>query len=395
MRILILTASYPPVLGGLQTAVHALACGLRRRRHEVLVVTNHYPVKLPLAERVDGVRVIRLPFITPRVSYLAHRPDLFFRGLVNYPVTRQCLSRLIRHTKPDVVNLHFPDGQTPFILALRRKFQFQLIVSLHGDDVQRYIAEGTVREQDARLDPEAEALKALLRDADAVTACSNSLLKLAAGLEPAVLHKGVVIHNGVDVARFGDQTTHLRPRPYVLAYGRLTHKKGFDLLFDAFAQLGGEHRDTELVLAGAGEELPALERQARRLGIAERVAFFGRASAREVRRLLNGCLFLVVPSRQEPFGIVALEGMAAGKAVIATRVGGLQEVVPQPPNLLVEPQVDQLKAALAAYLDQRALLEAIGAENRTHARKFTWDRAVERFLQVYQQSPAALEHSTN
>jgi glycosyltransferase involved in cell wall biosynthesis len=139
-----------------------------------------------------------------------------------------------------------------------------------------------------------------------------------------VAKKGTAIHNGIDPERFGDATPYSNGRPYVLALGRLTRKKGFDLLLEAMAT-AGVGPDLDLLLAGEGEERAALESLAGKLGLAERVRFFGRASGPEVTRLLNGCRLLAVPSREEPFGIVALEGLAAGKPVVATGVGGMAE----------------------------------------------------------------------
>ena len=116
--------------------------------------------------------------------------------------------------------------------------------------------------------------------------------------------------------------------------GRLTRKKGFDLLLQALVQLECLRTAWILILAGEGEELTALKEQARQLGLERRVHFRGRASQEEIVRLLNGCLFLAIPSRVEPFGIVALEGLAAGKRILAMRVGGMAEFLDRESSLL-------------------------------------------------------------
>ena len=319
LRILLMPASYPPVLGGLQTAAHAIARELRTTGHEVRVVTNRYPRNLPNAEMLDGVRVERWPLFTPRWGQVRRgRFDLFAASLIYHPIAGRRLDHLIRAFRPDVVNVHFPDAQIPFVLGAREKHRFRLVASVHGHEVERF-----TEPYGSRTVGDDRNLRAVLRAADAVTACSTDLLDKVCLVEPSVRGKGVAIGNGIDPSRFADTTAHAHPRPYLFAMGRLTPKKGFDLLIEALATAGPPADGFDLLLAGEGEQGGRLQSLAARFGLADRVQFLGRVGPAEVVRLLNGCRLLVVPSRAEPFGIVALEGLAAGKPVVATRVGGM------------------------------------------------------------------------
>src|SRR5262249_37085033 len=133
LKILLMPASYPPVLGGLQTVAHALARQLLARGHAVRVATNRYPRSLPAAETLDGVLVQRWPFLRPCWDQLCRgRADLFLASLYYGPSVRARMARLVQRFRPDVVNVHFPDRQAPFVLALRRQFNFRLVASLHG-----------------------------------------------------------------------------------------------------------------------------------------------------------------------------------------------------------------------------------------------------------------------
>jgi glycogen(starch) synthase len=235
----------------------------------------------------------------------------------------------------------------------------------------------------------------LLRQSSAVTSCSRHLLNQAAKLEPSVRNKARVVPNGIEPKRFEDKSSYTHPRPYVLAIGRLTHAKGFDLLLEAFSRLNRPECETDLIIAGDGELREALELKARELGLNGKVHFFGEAKPDEIVRLLNGSLFLVVPSRQEAFGLVALEAMAAGKAVLATRVGGLQEFVDETHNKLVEPTIEGLTQGLTQWLDSRADLTSLGTENRKVAARYTWTRTAEGYLNAYEESQAtSLEAKT-
>lgn len=385
MKVLLLTSSYAPVLGGLQTAAGALARNLLAMGHEVQVVTNRYPRSLPGREIVDGVSVKRWQFLWPSWQDLRRgRLDLFLASLYYGPSVRVRLRRLLASFRPDVVNIHFPDGQIPFLLGLRDRFGFRLVVSLHGHDVERFTLN-----TDGGLD--SRELRALLREADAVTACSRYLLESAGSLEPSVNGKGAVLYNGIDPERFQDTTPYLHGRPYLFAMGRLTYTKGFDLLLEALSRPEVSAYGVDLILAGEGEDRPALEEQARRLGLEGRVHFHGRASQEEVVRLLNGCRLLVVPSRVEPFGIVALEGLAAGKRVLATRVGGMNEFLaafaaqsrhPSEAGCvrLVEASAEALAEGLRAELASTAPEET--GTGSSFLKSHSWAKVTQRYARV-------------
>src|SRR5262249_41558122 len=138
------------------------------------------------------------------------------------------------------------------------------------------------------------------------------------------------------------------------ACGRLTHEKGFDLLLCAFAKVAPAHHGVDLIIAGDGEEQMALRQLGSQLGLNGRVKFHGRATPEETVRLLNGAQLVVVPSRSETFGIVALEALAAGRPLLATRVGGIPETLSTlwgPQAILVEPEASQIAVGLRELLD--------------------------------------------
>jgi len=328
----------------------------------------------------------RLQFLKPSRQHLSNRRfDLFLAGFYSFPMTLWRIRHLVRSFQPDVLNVHFPDAQIPFVLALRESFDFRFVVSLHGHEVLRHFVFdpeerlGSLRE-DARVD----ALRAILTAADAVTACSNYLLEHAVMIDASVESKGQAIYNGIDLTRFENAPAYQHPRPYFLAYGRLTQKKGFDLLIKAFAELTDACRGYDLVIAGEGESGPDLERLVNDLGLENRVIFYGRASQPEVVSLLNGAEFVVVPSRREPFGIVALEAMAAGKLLLSTRVGGLPEFVKGEANQLVPPTVEGLAQGLRIFLNRYEKGSLDGKQNRLRAEGYSWDRCVHQYVSVYE-----------
>src|SRR5690606_20447002 len=120
----------------------------------------------------------------------------------------------------------------------------------------------------------------------------------------------------------------------------LVYKKGFDILIDAFAKLQKEtDNNLHLVVVGSGAKREQLSKQAAGLW----VHFLGSKSHPYIMQAIDNCEFFVCPSREEPFGIVNLEAMARGKAVISSNVGGVPEYLKNEENgLLVKPEDTKL-----------------------------------------------------
>jgi glycosyltransferase involved in cell wall biosynthesis len=147
----------------------------------------------------------------------------------------------------------------------------------------------------------------------------------------------------------------------LLALGALVERKGHDLALRALAELARGGRAVRLWIAGEGPERAALQALAQSLGIGERARLLGRRA--DVPDLLAAADVVAMPSRAEGMGVAALEAMAAGRPVVAARVGGLGEAVQhERTGLLVEPDdAPALAAALARLVDDRALAARLGA----------------------------------
>src|SRR5262249_36548059 len=139
VKVLLVTSSYLPRIGGLQTVTSSLATELRKQRHQVTVITQQYPRSLPPKERIDGIKVRRLRFLWPTMQQLRDgRLDLWLEGLFYFPVTLAVLLKLIKRERPQIVNLHFLGVPAPFLLIAKKLLGFRYMISLHGDDVQGF-----------------------------------------------------------------------------------------------------------------------------------------------------------------------------------------------------------------------------------------------------------------
>ena len=377
MRVLIWTSSFLPFRGGLETVTETLATNLRRLNHEVQIVTNRYPLTLTKKENIDGLLVNRFLFYDlPSLEFIPkQRMIISAGGLLLGKLGMRQMRRFLRSFQPDVINVHFPEPIS-WLLEMEREIKCRLVVSLHGSDVEQFGKQGLDKKKLSRL-------QTLLRRADTVTACSGYLLNQAMGLEPSIKQKGKVIYNGVDLNLFKEKTTYDHFKPYIFSYGRLIHIKGFDLLIEAFANVRKKYLDIKLVLAGEGTERNNLFERVTNLGLKESVTFYGKASMPEIVRLLNGCEFVVIPSRREGFGMAAVESMAAGKLVLATKAGGLPEILQNSHNILVEPM---MVSAIQSGLEQCLALKEkskIGMENRKLSEAYSADTMVSKYINTY------------
>jgi glycosyltransferase involved in cell wall biosynthesis len=238
----------------------------------------------------------------------------------------------------------------------------------------------------------------VLSTASAVTACSADLHRrvLELGAPP---ERTRTIPYGVDAEAFSPgETNGLRERLglpasalLVLAVGRLVEKKGFADLVDAAARVPGLH----VAVAGEGDLRPALEERARRL--AAPVTFLGALDRDAVAAALAGADVVAVPSVVDRAGNVdglpnvLLEALAAGRAVVATRVAGIPDVVEHAANgLLVAPgQPGELAAALALLAREPETRARLGREARRRVvSELTWPAACRAFEECYVRAAA-------
>ncbi|MEO1085428.1 MAG: glycosyltransferase family 4 protein [Acidobacteriota bacterium] len=177
----------------------------------------------------------------------------------------------------------------------------------------------------------------------------------------------------------------VRPGATVLAgVGRMVNQKAFEHLIDAVARLRGEDLDVQLILFGEGELKATHRARAERLGLGDAVIFGGFRS--DIRELMAAIDVVVFSSRQEGLPMVLLEAMAAGRAVVATRVGGIPEAVDDDVEALLVPSedVDALAQALERAVSDPALRARLGeAGRRRYRESFTVGRMARAYEALY------------
>jgi len=286
------------------------------------------------------------------------------------------LQVLAKLTPPGaVLNFHFSGWLRPWhapLLLARRLAAVKLVVTF-----QDYLHPDL-----PPLTPAAKKdLLAILDRAHGVTAVSDFLARLLRRDFPAAARKLCVVPNGAD--RPDKAARSDAGRGCILTVGRQAPYKGLDLLLFAFAKAVEKGCGSKLLVCGAGARGP-LERLAAKLGLANRVEFRGVVSPAAVSGLMKNCLFYATTPRWESFGMAALEAMAAGKAVLASKTGGLAEFTGRKRGTLaVAPQDTEAAAAAILKLSaDGALRKALGREAARTALGYTWKKAADKYLRL-------------
>jgi glycogen(starch) synthase len=229
------------------------------------------------------------------------------------------------------------------------------------------------------------SLRLALRRAAVVTGCSEFTLNDAQKRFGLDMRRAHVIFNGVDDEVPSESIVPPFDR-YVLGLGRVVRKKGFDLLVDAFATLAPEQPDVGLVIAGDGPEREPLRRPVVELGLGQRVHLLGRLERYEVAAVMRGAEVFVMPSRIEPFGIVALEAWRAGVPVIVTPHGGPPEFVEDGVSgLIADPfNSSELASAMRTLLGDERLCRKLAEAGSRSYQRLTWTHITRSYEALYE-----------
>jgi glycosyltransferase involved in cell wall biosynthesis len=342
LRVLLVTPFFTPQTGGVTTYIEDLRRILSARGHEVYVLRDGESESIRQCPRNSDARVFEFsmrPFWCPEAPI---KGALAF--IVYFLPTIWVLTRFVRQHRFQILCLEYPLGYMSYFSILRLWTRVKLIAGLHGDDV---------RSLSLRPRCEQWLVKSIVRSADCVLTHSRSMLRDAEHVIGQLRRRQDCIPYGVDseqMLRHASESRAVFPGKYILTVAKLYSRKGLDVLLASIVQLKHLHQDYKFVIAGDGPEEDTLRQRAAELGLGDVVVFTGYVKSDAIPTLVRDCDFFVLPSRSEPFGIVLLEAMAFGKAVVATRVGGIPEFVTDGVNGILVPSEDSKALAQAITL---------------------------------------------
>jgi glycogen(starch) synthase len=283
------------------------------------------------------------------------------------------VNRLKAEFAPDVVHLNCMDASIFFQLRAADVARAPTVVTLHWTPPPDLWGNNTIVGQ-------------TLRQASWIAAISAHQMPMIDAVLPECRSRAALFLNGLDAP-------HVAPvamspdGQQILCVGRHVRDKGFDLAIDAFARIAGEFPRATLVVAGDGVEREALAAQVASLELSERVRFPGFIAHDRVPTMIAQSAMVVMPSRFEPFGLVALEAAHMQRPIIVSDVGGLPEIVADGVTGIVVPDEDPgaIAAAMARLLHDPATAQRMGMAGRIRAIElFGADRNTTMYEELFQ-----------
>ncbi|MHB8567033.1 MAG: glycosyltransferase family 4 protein [Nitrososphaerales archaeon] len=383
LRVLMLSWEYPPrVIGGISRVVEGLSKALVGLGVEVHVITAGMPGS-PMEENDEGVFIHRVDVGSPAPNF--HTWVL----LMNHFFAKRA-GRLAFETGGfDLVHVHdwlvLPSGA-----EIKSFLNCKMVSTLHSLEFRRA---GGVNSPEGKMVDSFEWW--ITYESSLVIVCSGSMKEDAKGHFNIPDSKMWVIPIGIDAKKFDRDTPDrekIRARygvqlgeKLILFIGRLTHQKGCEFLIKSIPSIAKYH-NIKLVIVGDGYQRGELEYGASITGESWRIRFAGFIPDNEVIDLLLSSDVMVIPSVYEPFGVVALEAMAAGIPVVASDVDGLGEIIKHEQNgILVYPR----DSSSISWGVSRVLSDSANSERLVKRAKedlvvkYTWNAVAALTLEAY------------
>ena len=346
-----MVGQFPPHVGGVGVHIHTLSKKLVEEGHEVYVIT--YPHKE--IKDIDGIHVIGTKGLNiPGV-----------RGLMCKKNAKKALKNLLEKENIDIIHGHylFPAGAAA--VEVGKENNIKTYVTAHGSDMfELYKSQPLMR----------PTIKSVLKDADGVFAVSNALKHeiIVTGVV-GIANKTKISWNSVDVDKFSlkendsfKREYKLEGKPVVLFVGNLIKRKNVDSLLEAKKIANSDYY---LVIVGDGPLFKKLRKKVDDENIRD-VIFTG--SRDDVEDIIPSCDILILPSFSESFGLVLIEALACGKAVIGSDVGGISEIITDDVGLLVNPnKISSIANAIDNLVNDNDLRLILSMNARNRALNFS------------------------
>jgi len=364
VRIAILVPLFPPKwLAGTEIATYNIAKHLAKKEHEVHVITS-LDEGLPKEGMEQGFYIHRI-----------RRRKVRFIGVILFWLK---IWLAVKRIKPDVVHSQSVSMGVPGFMAQKFLRKPYLVWGRGSEIYLPWLFKELIS-------------KLVLKNANAVIALTEDMKKEM----QKICNRGVpVIPNGIDLEKFGDLPTKeaIRGRlglnnsdSVIVFVGSLRPVKGVKYLIQAMDIVRQKDTNARLMLVGDGEERDYLRSVVSELHLGRYVTFVGEVTNDDVPQYMIASDVFALPSLSEGFPVVSLEAMASGLPIVATKIGGLPEIIEDGRNgFLVKPrEAKEIAEKVLHLLGDDDLRKRISENNKEKAKSYSWKSIVQRLEEIY------------
>ena len=370
MNLLFINNEFPPIGGGGSTVTKYAISYLVRAGHTVTLITSRYK-DLPHRETIDGATVIRIPALRKYKDYSSAVE------LVSFGVSALAYSLyFIMKYRVDFVFAFFavPAGWVAWILSYVRGIPYG--VYFGGSDIpnanpSRFTAIYPI------ITP---LLKAIWKRASFRSVCSEDLQALAKKADAN--SEFLYIPNGVETGRFIPIDRPANPKVKILFIGRLIPRKGFDRVVHALPKVRELAQvPFEVEVVGTGKYRQELDELGEQLGVSDLIRYVGMVPYDQLEKSYQYADVFVLTSLSEGMPSVILEAMGCGLPVIASNVGGNNEIVHEGKNgyLIAGNNIDDLAEKLSTLINDKNLRLHMGEKSRAYAMEYDWKNIMNKY----------------
>lgn len=382
MKILTLTWEYPPrTIGGLAIHVAGLNRALAKKDVDVNIITVGENQEKSYQDQ--GVLVHTIP-----PNFLPYSDFISEIQHLNISLLEKSVKLINEWGKVDIIHAH--DWLVAFAAkALKHIYKLPLVSTIHAteygrnnglhSDLQRYIS---------------SVEWWLTYESWKVIVCSEAMRGEIENIFQAPKDKIKVINNGIGIKEIKiskeiPRTNYASPNEKIMLFvGRLVPEKGVQFLIEAIIKVLAFEPNTKLLIAGKGPYEETLKEQVQAKGLAKKVNFLGFIGDEERDVLYRYADAIIFPSLYEPFGIVALEGMASGRPVVVADTGGLSEIIQHEVNGLkcIPGNADSLSEQIINIFTNKPLVaEMVKRAQEDVKNKYSWDGIAAQTLNLYKE----------
>ncbi len=374
MRLLLINNEFPPIGGGGSTVTKYAIKYLVEAGHKVTLITSSYK-GLPPRENIDGALVIRVPAVRRYKDYCSQWELVIF-GVVALVYTFW----YVLTNKVDFIQAYFavPAGWVAWIVGGVTGIPYA--VYFGGSDIP-----GANPSRYKKIYPWLKPLlKAIWRGAEFRTVCSKELARLGREADPEA--DFIVIPNGVETERFKPIDRPPNAKVKILFIGRLIPRKGFQRVVKALPRVREMAKGPfEVEVVGTGEAKGLLDKEAQELGVSDLIRYVGTIPYERLEQAYQYADIFVLTSLSEGMPSVILEAMGCGLPVIASDVGGNNELVKNGTNgfLVKGDNREDLAKKIAGLVNNGGDRARMGQVSRQKALDYDWKNIMREYNGLY------------